>query len=84
MPATMWEVRGVEDRFEELLAWVLERVDPATQVYRSSDGQPRVVVIDPSGQASQTLAGVPSEFIARPAHSWNFDQVRNGRHSPSV
>jgi hypothetical protein len=80
----MWEVRGVEGRIEELLAWVLERVDPATQVYRSSDGQPRVVVIDQSGHAGQTLAGVPSELIARPAHSWNFDQVRNGSDMPSV
>ncbi len=72
---TMWEVRAADGRIEELLAWVLPRLAEVVQVYRGAD---RVVVIDPTGTAGERLAGVPAELIARPAHAWDFEPVRNG------
>ncbi|MDQ2836688.1 MAG: hypothetical protein M3Y42_10530 [Actinomycetota bacterium] len=83
MATTMWEVPAAAGRLAELLDWVLARIDPSAQVYRSSAGQDpaagedRVVVIDPTGQAASQLAELPSELAARPAHAWNFDTVRN-------
>jgi hypothetical protein len=74
---SMWEVRAADGRLAELLDWVLARVQPDAQVYRSAEPEQRVVVIDPSGQAEQLLAGLPTELAARPAHAWNFEQVRN-------
>ncbi|MGI8666950.1 MAG: hypothetical protein ACR2N4_13100 [Jatrophihabitans sp.] len=89
---TMWEVRAAEGRLAELLGWLLARVGAGAQVYRSAGAEPgaepgaesgaesggaRVVVIDPSGQAEQRLAGVPAELVARPAHAWDFEPVRN-------
>jgi len=75
MATVMWEVRAVEGRQDDLLAWVLDRVPAGAQVYRSSDGEPRLVVIDPSGTAAESLAGAPDELAARPAHAWSFDRV---------
>lgn len=74
---SMWEVRAADGRLAELLAWVLARVSPDAQVYRSADPEQRVVVIDPHGLAEQSLAALPAELAARPAHAWNFKQVRN-------
>jgi hypothetical protein len=73
----MWEVRAADGQLDSLLAWVLERVDAGCQVYRSADGQPRIVVIDPSGQARLLLADPPAGLAARPAHAWDFEPVRN-------
>ncbi len=74
---TMWEVRAAEGRLAELLDWVLARSVPDAQVYRSAEPEQRVVVIDPSGQAEQLLADLPAGLAARPAHAWNFEQIRN-------
>ena len=74
---SMWEVRAADGRLAELLDWVLARTRPDAQVYRSAEPEQRVVVIDPSGRAEELLAGLPPELAARPAHAWNFDQVRN-------
>jgi hypothetical protein len=74
----MWEVRVADGQLEQLLAWVLHRVDDQAQVYRSADPAPRVVVIDPSGTAGTALGDVPEYLVARPAHSWDFEPVSNG------
>jgi hypothetical protein len=74
----MWEVRVVPGRLAELQAWVLQRVDAAARVYRSELGEPRLVVIDGTGQAPALLADPPPDLIARPAHHWEFEPVRNG------
>ncbi len=78
MAVTMWEVRAAEGQLAELLAWVLPRLAGTAQVYRSASGEPRVVVIDPTGQAARQLAELPPDLIARPAQAWDFDPVRNG------
>ena len=77
MAVTMWEVRAAEGRLTELLEWVLAHAGPAAQIYRSAAGDPRVVVIDPTGQAARTLAGLPGELSARPPHAWDFEAVGN-------
>lgn len=77
MPVTMWEVRAAPGRLDELRNWVLARVDETAQVYRSAGGEPRLVVIDPTGSAAQRLADVPGELVARPAHAWDFESARN-------
>ena len=74
-PARMWEVRAAPGRLADLVGYVEPRVPAAARLYRSrpGDGQERLVVIDP------TLAPVPDlppELVARPPHSWDFDQVR--------
>jgi hypothetical protein len=83
----MWEVRAADGQLEELLAWVLWRVgDHAVgdeeagdraRVYRSADSDPRIVVIDPSGEVARKLANLPEHLVARPPHSWDFELVRN-------
>lgn len=78
MTVTMWEVRAADGQVEQLLAWLLPRLDGSAQVYRSSGGEPRVVVLDPTGEVTGRLAGVPPGLIARPAHAWQFDEVGNG------
>lgn len=77
MAVTMWEVRAAPERIDSLRDWVLARVAESAQVYRSLGGEVRLVVIDPTGQAAEQLADVPDELVARPAHSWNFESVRN-------
>jgi hypothetical protein len=74
---SMWEVRAVDGQLAALQAWVLARVDPAAQVFRSAAGEPRLVVIDPTSTAVTLLAELPGELAARPAHSWQFVPVRN-------
>lgn len=68
----MWEVRAAEGRIDELVEHVRAAADPAAQVYRSADGEPRVVVIDPTGRG---VGEVPDELIARPAYEWHFHPV---------
>ena len=72
MTVLMWEVRAVAGRLDELLDYVLRRTDPAAQVYRSSAGEPRVVVIDPSGHGVPDL---PDRLAARVPHVWSFEPV---------
>jgi hypothetical protein len=78
MATTMWEIRAAGGRLDELLEWVLGRVDPSARVYRSNTGEERMVVIDSTGQAGRQLADPPAELIARPGHVWEFSPVRNG------
>jgi hypothetical protein len=78
MTVTMWEVRAADGQLDELLAWLLPRLGSSAQVYRSSAGEPRVVVLDPTGEVTDRLAGVPPSLVARPAHAWQFDEVGNG------
>jgi hypothetical protein len=69
----MWEVRAAVGRADELLAHVLAHAAPEAAVYRSpaDSGECRVVVLDPTGAGLD----VPSELLARPAHSWPFEAV---------
>lgn len=82
MTVTMWEVRAADGQLEQLLAWLLPRLGPGAQVYRSAAGEPRVVVIDPTGEVTDRLAGVPAGLIARPAHAWQFEAVGNTTPGP--
>ena len=72
MTVLMWEVRAAAGRLEELLHYVFGHADPAAQVYRSSSGEPRVVVIDPTGRG---IPDLPDGLAARAPHSWNFEPV---------
>jgi hypothetical protein len=72
MTTLMWEARAADGRLDELIADVLGRADPSAQIYRSVAGEPRVVVIDPSGRG---VGDVPAELLARPAHEWTFQAV---------
>ena len=72
MTTLMWEARAADGRLDELITDVLDRADPSAQVYRSVAGEPRVVVIDPTGHG---VGGVPAELLARPAHEWAFQPV---------
>ena len=78
----MWEVRAADGQLERLLAWVLPRLTGSAQVYRSAAGEPLVVVLDPTGEATERLAGVPADLVARPAHAWQFEAVGNGTAGP--
>lgn len=68
----MWEVRAAPGRLDDLVAHVVAATDPAAQVYRADDGDPRVVVIDPTGRG---VPGVPAELVARAPHEWRFVPV---------
>ncbi|MDQ1692067.1 MAG: hypothetical protein QOH56_1249 [Pseudonocardiales bacterium] len=72
---TMWEVVAAEGQVEHLLDWVRQRLAPSAQLYRSADGQARVVVIDPTGQARVALADCPESLLQRPPHAWDFDRL---------
>jgi hypothetical protein len=72
----MWEVRAAAGRLDELVAYVDSRAAPSAQVFRADDGDPRVVVIDPTGQG---LPDVPAELVARPPHQWTFQDVPRRR-----
>ena len=56
MATVMWEIRAANGRLDELLDWALGRLDPSARVYRSNGGEPRLVVIDGTGQAATQLA----------------------------
>jgi hypothetical protein len=71
----MWEVRAADGRLDELVAYVLAHADPSAQVYRAHGAEPRVVVIDPTGQGVPDL---PPELSARPPHAWRFERVARG------
>ncbi len=75
MTVTMWEVRAADGQLERLLVWLLPRLAEQAQVYRSAAGEPRVVVLDPTGEVTDRLAGVPAALIARPARAWQFEPV---------
>jgi hypothetical protein len=72
MTVLMWEVRAAAGRLDELLQYVLGHADPAAEVYRSSAGEPRVVVIDPTGRG---IPDLPDGLAARAPHSWDFERV---------
>ena len=72
MSVLMWEVRAAAGRLDELLQHVLGHADPAAQVYRSSAGEPRVVVIDPTGRG---IPDLPVGLAVRAPHSWDFEPV---------
>lgn len=78
MATVMWEVRAANGRLDELLDWALGRIDPSARVYRSNSGEPRMVVIDGTGQVAGQLADPPPELVARASHAWEFSPVRNG------
>ncbi|MDX6285528.1 MAG: hypothetical protein QOG53_1013 [Frankiales bacterium] len=67
----MWEVRAADGQLDALVSWVLDSAPDSATVYRSADA--RVVVIDATGAA---MPEVPPELVARPPHSWDFDEVR--------
>jgi hypothetical protein len=73
----MWEVRAADGRSTELLSWVSAHADPNAQIFLSEpdSDEVRVVVI---AADVETLAAVPVELVARPAHAWPFRQVRGG------
>jgi hypothetical protein len=68
----MWEAVAAAGRVEELLDWARERLPAQAQLYRSEGDRQRVVVIDPTAQASTLLLGAPEELLERPPHSWEF------------
>lgn len=72
---TMWEVRAVQGRAEDLLRWLAGRAPTGSQVYRSAAGEDRVVVLDPTGTAARVLADPPAELVARAPHAWDFLRV---------
>lgn len=74
----MWEIRAAGGRLDELIEWALGRIDGSARVYRSNAGEPRMVVIDATGQVAGQLADPPAELIDRPGHAWEFSPVRNG------
>jgi hypothetical protein len=82
MTVTMWEVRAADGQLDQLLAWVLPRLADSAQVYRSAAGEPRLVVLDPTGGVTERLAGIPADLVARPAHAWQFEAVGNGSAGP--
>ena len=71
----MWEVRAADGQLEELLGWLVDRVPAGSQLYRSADGEQRVVVLDPTGTAATVLAEPPDALIARQPHAWDFIAV---------
>ena len=71
----MWEVRAAAGGSRSCWHHVLGQADPAAQVYRSSAGEPRVVVIDPTGRG---IPDLPDGLAARAPHSWTFEPVPRG------
>jgi len=74
---TMWEVRAADGQLDALLAWVLPRLADRARAYRSAAGEPRLVVLDPSGEVTDRLSGIPAGLVARPPHAWQFQAVGN-------
>ncbi len=68
----MWEVRAADGRLDELVAWVVAHAGASASIYRSDDGEPRVVVIDPTGAG---LPDPPPSLVVRPPHVWPFTPV---------
>ena len=75
MATTMWEVRAVDGRLDDLIDWVQARIPAHAQLYRSSHGAPRVVVIDPAGFVADLLGEPPADLVTRPPLSWDFEPV---------
>lgn len=74
----MWEVRAAPGRLDDLVEHVRTHVHASADVYRSDAGEPRVVVIDPTGVGP---ADVPAALLARPPHEWHFERVSRPRPS---
>jgi hypothetical protein len=72
MTTLMWEVRAADGRLDDLVTYVNQHADPSALVFRSAEPDPRVVVIDPTGQG---VDDVPAELVARPPHAWPFEAV---------
>lgn len=68
----MLEMRAAPGRVDELIAFVRAHANAQAQLYRSADGPPRVVVIDPSGSG---ISDVPPELVARPPNRWTFEPI---------
>jgi hypothetical protein len=69
----MWEVRAAPGRVDDLVAYVLQHAHRSAQVFRADGPDPRVVVIDPTGEG---VPDVPAELVARAPHEWQFEAVR--------
>jgi hypothetical protein len=67
----MWEARAAGGQLDGLVAWVLDNAPESSAVYRSADD--RVVVIDSTGAS---MPDPPIDLVARPPHSWDFEEVR--------
>ncbi|HEX5494027.1 MAG TPA: hypothetical protein VFX70_05565 [Mycobacteriales bacterium] len=72
----MWEAVAAPGRLDDLLAHVLAAAPSEAGVYRAAGGEPRVVVIDPTGVG---LAGVPADLVAGRPHEWEFEPVPRQR-----
>lgn len=68
----MQEMRAAAGRLDELIAFVQAHANAQAQLYRSADGPPRVVVIDPSGSG---ISDVPPELVTRPPNRWTFEPL---------
>ena len=76
MTVVMWEVRAVEGRLDELVAFADTHAAADAQISKAGGNDPRVVVIDPSGSG---LPAPPGELVARSPHSWRFEAVARDR-----
>jgi len=68
----MLELRAGHARLDELIAFVRAHANGEAQLYRSTDGPARLVVIDPAGQG---IPYVPPELLASPPHHWTFEPI---------
>lgn len=84
MTVRMWEARAVTGALDDLVDWVFDVGLVAAglhdhyaggEVFRS-DEQDRVVVITRWDGPSADMPEPPSELVARPAYSWDFEPVR--------
>lgn len=78
----MWEVRGYQQNFSELLQWVCEVAVPdmeqrfqhvSSEVFASADH--RIVVISRWHGEPADPAEPPPGLTARSAHAWDFTPV---------
>jgi hypothetical protein len=76
MSTVMWEARAADGHLDELVEHVVTKAPAGAQIYRSDEPDPRVVVIDPSGQG---LGDVPARLVTRAPHQWAFKPVPRRR-----
>jgi hypothetical protein len=81
--ANMWEVVAAPGAADSLVEWVFAAALPElsgesalqrSEVFRGPDN--RVVVITLWSGEPVTLTEPPDELVARPAMSWDFEQVQ--------